>query len=348
MASRVLWRRSATAAGTYLSVVLGVLGSLIAARALGPHRFGLLSIVIVAAGFFQVLLDLTVEEAMIKFGFRYSTAEDWGRLRRLFRRAIVFKGVGAVCAVGAMLILAPFADGVFNGHGLLGPMLIASALPLLAAPEAVAGAVFVLHGRYDVRAYFLTVSMALRLAAYGVGSQHGVQTTILAIVVAQVAASVLVGVFGLRAYRRFPAAAPVDLRADRPEIVRFVVQSSIATGFASLRGAMAPFLLGIVTTPAQVAFFRTASAPQVALNALSSPARLILLTEQTRDWERDAATPSSPGCAASACSRRRRASSACRRSMSSCPTSSGSSTATATGPRATPRACCCSWARSTS
>jgi O-antigen/teichoic acid export membrane protein len=45
-------------------------------------------------------------------------------------------------------------------------------------------------------------------------------------------------------------------------------------------------VLGIVTNPVQVGFFRAAQAPQQGFQALSSPARLILLTEQTRDWER--------------------------------------------------------------
>jgi O-antigen/teichoic acid export membrane protein len=65
-----------------------------------------------------------------------------------------------------------------------------------------------------------------------------------------------------------------------------VLQSSVATGVVSLRGALAPLLLGMVASPAQVGFFRVAQAPQQGFTALTSPVRLILLTEQTRDWER--------------------------------------------------------------
>ena len=81
MSKRLLWRRSATAAGSYGSVALGVLASVAAARELGRDAFGLFTVVLVAANFFQILLDLTVEEAMIKFGYRYKAAERWGRLR---------------------------------------------------------------------------------------------------------------------------------------------------------------------------------------------------------------------------------------------------------------------------
>ncbi len=68
--------------------------------------------------------------------------------------------------------------------------------------------------------------------------------------------------------------------------MRFVLQSSIGTGLVSLRGWLAPLALGIVTNPTEVGYFRAAQAPQQGFAALSSPVRLILLTEQTRDWER--------------------------------------------------------------
>jgi O-antigen/teichoic acid export membrane protein len=44
-------------------------------------------------------------------------------------------------------------------------------------------------------------------------------------------------------------------------------------------------LLGVVAGPTQVGLFRIAQTPQTGLAAASSPARLVLLTEQTRDWE---------------------------------------------------------------
>jgi O-antigen/teichoic acid export membrane protein len=41
-----------------------------------------------------------------------------------------------------------------------------------------------------------------------------------------------------------------------------------------------------VSTTTEVAWFRASLSPQQGFSALTSPARLILLTEQTRDWER--------------------------------------------------------------
>ena len=288
MRSRLLRRRFATAVGTYLSVIFGVIGTIVAARVLGRSLFGVYSIVLVATSFFQVLLDITVEEALVKFGFRYSASEDWGRLQRLFRRVMRLKGVGAGLGAAALAVLAPFGDGLFHAHGLQTPLLVAALIPLVQVPESLAGVALILRGRYDLRGGFLAVTQALKLAAIAVTASHGVTALVVGLVVAQAIASSAVGLAGLVAFRRFPASPSVPLGDDRREILRFVLQSSVGTGIVSLRGALGTLVLGIVTNPGQVGLFRAAQAPQQGFQALSSPARLILLTEQTRDWERGA------------------------------------------------------------
>jgi O-antigen/teichoic acid export membrane protein len=287
MSKRLLWRRSATAAGTYGSVALGVLATLAAARQLGPRAFGLFTIVLVAANFFQILLDLTVEEAMVKFGYRYKTAERWGRLRRLYGRGLALKTLGGLVAAAVILILAPFADSIFGSDHLLVPMLIASLLPIALIPESLSGAVFVLAGRYDIRGGFLVVTQGLRLAGIAVGAHYGVTETIVGLVLGQAVASLVVGGAALSYFRRFQQAPAEPLDEDRRGIIRFVVQSSIATGLVSLRGTIVPLLLGtkFVASPKDAGYFRVALAPQTGLAALTSPVRLIMLTEQTRDWE---------------------------------------------------------------
>jgi O-antigen/teichoic acid export membrane protein len=287
MSKRLLWRRSATAAGTYGSVALGVLASVAAARELGRDAFGLFTVALLAANFFQTLLDLTVEEAMIKFGYRYKTAERWGRLRRLYGRGLAFKTLGGLAAAAVILILAPFADSIFRSHDLLRPMLIASLLPVALIPESLAGAVLVLVGRYDIRGWFLLVTQGCRLAGIAAGAHYGIDEAVIGLVLGQVAGSLAVGVAALGFFRRLPAGPAEPLGEDRPEIVRFAVQSSIATGLVSLRGTIVGLLLGtrFVASPTEAGYFRVAQAPQTGLAALTSPVRLIMLTEQTRDWE---------------------------------------------------------------
>src|SRR5919198_3649633 len=282
----LLWRRSATAAGTYISVVLGFLGTLVAARELSPHAFGLFAIVVAATSFFQTLLDLTAEEALVKYGYRYTATEQWGKLRRLFRKALELKLLGGLLAAVAMLIAAPFADDLFGGKGLQTPMLLAALMPFVQSPEGVGSSALMVRGRYDLRAAYLAFSMALRLAGLAVGAHYGVTEAVVGLVAAQSLATAALGGAGVLAFRRFPAAGHRPLGADRRGIFSFVAQSSVATGILSLRGALTPLLLGMVASPVQVGFFRVAQAPQAGFTALTSPVRLILLAEQTRDWER--------------------------------------------------------------
>jgi O-antigen/teichoic acid export membrane protein len=281
----VLWRRSATAGGLYLAVAFGILGTIVAARRLGLGDFGLYATVMAAAGFFQTLLDLTVEESLTKYGFRYVAAEDWGRLRRLFGRALQVKLGGGVLAMVALAALAPLADAIFDADGLTTPLLVASLLPLVQAPENVGSTALLLRGRYDLRGGILALSMGLRLVAILVGASHGVTETVALIVLAQLVATTSVSALGWLAFRRYPRAAEQPLGEDRREVVSFVLRSSVATGMLALRTTFAPLVLGAVAGPTAVGLLRVAQAPQSGFAAASSPVRLILLTEQTRDWE---------------------------------------------------------------
>ena len=286
MRSRLFWRRSAAAAGTYASAALGFGATVVALHVFPTETFGLYALVLAMTGFIQSLLDLTVEEALVKFGFRYSTREDWGRLRRLFESAVAFKLAGGLLATLLLLAIAPFADTLLHQEGLTTPLLIGAFIPLAQCTENVSGVAIVLRGRYDIRAFFLFVSMALRFAAIAVFASHGLNETIAAMVVAQVIATTAISAAGWAAFRRFPQRASISLAEDRRDILAFVGQSTAATAVISLTAPLSVLVLGRVSTTTQVAYFRAAMSPQQAFAVVSAPARLILLTEQTRDWER--------------------------------------------------------------
>jgi O-antigen/teichoic acid export membrane protein len=278
--SRLFVRRSATAVGIYLSVALGFLATVVAGRAMSPHRFGDYATIVFATGFFQALFDLTVEEALVKYGFRYVAREDWGRLRRLFQSAFAFKLAGSTLG-GVGLVVFAF----LGPHRLQAPMLVASAIPLGQSLEGLAGSALYLRSRYDIRSGFLVWSMSLRLAGIAIGSHYGLVQTIVGVLVAQVVATASVGAAGWLAFHRFPSSPARPLGEDRRPILKFFAQSSVGTGVISLRGGLVPLVLGAVTSTRQVGLFKIAQAPQSGFLALSAPARMVLLTEQTRDWE---------------------------------------------------------------
>jgi O-antigen/teichoic acid export membrane protein len=286
MAQRVLRRRSITAAGLYTATAFGFATSIVATKILGGGDYARYATVMAAVGFFQLLLDLTIDEALIKYGFRYSTAENWGRFRRLFEIALTVKVAGG--ALGGVLLaaLAPLAFLVWPGQHLGWPLLIGAFVPLTQAPENVAGCALILRGRYDIRGIFFAVAMALRLAGTGIGATFGVSGAIAGLLIGQVISTAALGIVGMAAFRRFPAAEPAPLGDDRRDLRNFVVQSTVASSLTSLRAVLGTMLMGAVAPFRQAGYFRNAQAPLTAFGALSSPARLVLLAEQTSDYER--------------------------------------------------------------
>ena len=127
MRSRVLRRRSATALGVYVATALGFLTTVVATRELGVDDYARFAAILAATTFFQVLLDLTVEDALVKYGFRYVEAERWGRLRRIFEVALALQARRRPARRARdRRSLAPFAQEVWGVDGVLVPMLIAA------------------------------------------------------------------------------------------------------------------------------------------------------------------------------------------------------------------------------
>jgi O-antigen/teichoic acid export membrane protein len=285
MASRVLWRRSATALGVYAATALGFLTTVVATRELGTHDYARFAAVLAATGFFQLLLDLTIEEALVKYGFRYTESKSWGRLRRLFEVALAFKVLGGLLAGLALLALAPVAGEIWSTEDVLVPMAIASTIPVLQAPEGVAAGALILRGRYDIRGAFLAFSMAARLVGLVIGCRFGVTGGVIGMVIAQVAATAAICTVGVAAFRRFPPAAADPLAEDVRPLRSFIFRSTLASSLVSARATLGTALLPLVAPLVQTGYFRNAQAPATGFSALSAPARLVLLTEQTRDFE---------------------------------------------------------------
>jgi len=285
MASRILRRRAATAFGVYGAAILGFLATVVAARELSKDDFARFALAFGTTTLLQTFVDLTIDEVVIKYGNRYAAREDWGRFHRLFRVGMLVKLIGGAVGTVAVVAAAFLSPLVWKTSGVEGALLIASLIPLIQQPEGMAGAVLTLRSRYDLRAYALLWSMALRLTAVSVGAPHGLLPLFVGLVAAQLVATASVSYVALLAYRRYPQRAPEPLGDDRPAIRAFAVQSTIASGLASMRTSLPTVLVGIVAKGTQVANFRAAQAPQTAFLSLSGPARLVLLAEQTRDVE---------------------------------------------------------------
>ncbi len=229
---RLFVRRSLTAVGIYSSVVLGFLGTVVATREFALARtFGDYATVIFATGFFQSLFDLTVEEALVKYGFRY----------------VARGGLGAAAppllerAVGSSSRAPPSArSGSSSSRSSRRPgsrprCCSPPGFPLGQSLEGLAGAALYLRSRYDIRSLFLGWSMALRLAGIAVGAHYGLAAGVAGVLVAQVVATASSASSASLLSGASPQRRTRPLGDDRREIGSFILQSSAATGVLSLR-----------------------------------------------------------------------------------------------------------------
>jgi O-antigen/teichoic acid export membrane protein len=282
----VVFRRAVTAVSIYGSALLGILASVVAARELTTVDFSRFALVFAITSLLQLFLDVTVEEVVVKFGNRYIAREDWPRFHRLLRVGLVVKTAGGAVGALAVVAAAAVAPWIWNLGGLRAALLVAALVPLLQAPEGMGSAILLLRNRYDIRGALLAWSMALRLAAIAIGASFGLVQTFAGIVVAQAVSTLTMSLVGLAVVRRYPKGTEDGTLADdRPAIRSFAVQSTLASGLASLRGLLPTVLVGVVAKPVDVGYFRIAQAPQTAFASLSAPVRLVLLAEQTRDVE---------------------------------------------------------------
>jgi O-antigen/teichoic acid export membrane protein len=231
------------------------------------------------------MFDLTAEESLVKYGFRYSESGRYSRLRRLFGLALGFKLAGGLIAGGLLIALAPYAKSFWHSGGVTVPMSLAAAISVAQAPEGVAAGAIILRGRYDVRAMFLALSMALRLGGLAIGCQFGVTGAVAGLAIAQLVATAAICTVGIIAFRRFPRAVAEPLAEDRRELGRFLVSSTLASSLDSARGTLGTSLVPSVAPILQAGYFSNAQAPASGFDALSAPVRLVMLTEQTRDFE---------------------------------------------------------------
>lgn len=284
--ARRLGRLASLGAGVYAAAAFGVVGSIVAARVLGPRDFGLFALALATVAFVQGLLDLTVEEATITFGVGFAGREEWARLRRLFAVALRLRLVGALLAAAIVAALSLGAERVFDAEGIALPMLVAALIPVVQVADTMSAAV-VVRRRYDIRGGLLALAAGLRLAGIAAGVRFGVTGAIAGALAGQALGTAVTALVGRAALARYPSAPAEGLGPARAgELRRFVVQASIGSSLVAARTWLAPLVVGAVAGPVQAGFLRAAQTSDQALASLSAPARLVILGEHADAWER--------------------------------------------------------------
>jgi O-antigen/teichoic acid export membrane protein len=275
-------------AGVYVAAAMSFVATLAAARALGPSGFGALELAVVAVGAVAVLLDFSLEEAVIFHGTRALAAGDPAGLRDLVRRSLAVDVAIGVGVLALVAVAAPwFGDAVSRGE-------LPAALVRLAALEAFAGtvngttgALLVVGGRPHLRAWASAFANAARVAGVLVAAalDAGPIGILAGLVAGSALGSAAQATWAWRTGRRLWAARPAPgvgagVRVATRQVLWFGINSSATTTLVAVRMALVSVLLGRTLGPTAVGVLAVAMFPIAVVEVASSPLRLVMIPEQ--------------------------------------------------------------------
>ncbi len=257
---RTWWRRAGSASiAIWAAAGVALITGIVAARALGPDGYGSVVLAIAVVTLISTLLDLTLEQGVVHHGYRALTAKDYGALRSLLRVAFaVDLGVGL--AVGALILglAGPLSDLLGSGEADASMVRIAVAISVAQTVDGTTGAVLLLAGRRELRAWVMFGTSVLRLVgvvwAVGVG---GPQEVLVAYAGAALAGSLIQGGIAWRVgWSKWDRAEPREgAREWLGKLRSFGIFSSIATSVQGAQRSAAPVILGSLAGAQTVGIF---------------------------------------------------------------------------------------------
>jgi O-antigen/teichoic acid export membrane protein len=285
--SRGWWGRvGKTAIGSWIAGALSIVGTLIAARALGPADYGAVFLAISVVTSISILLDVTFEEATVFHGNRALASGDLGGLRSLL--AISLRAdiaIGVVVTTAIVALAAPLAEIASAGDFDPSLIRIVALSVVVTTADSTAYAALSLARRPDLRARGMAVTSAFRLLGVAVAVQvGGAEAVAASYVLGGAAGSVYLGRLAWRAaWREWrSASAPSPAPATTRELVRYAFHTSLTTTVQAVSGTLVPVLLARAAGPAAVGIFRVGMLPVIVAQNLSGPVRLAMFPEQAR------------------------------------------------------------------
>jgi O-antigen/teichoic acid export membrane protein len=285
--SRDWWRRAGhTTLGVWAASGLSILGTIVAARALGPEEYGSVVLALAVVTSVATFLDITFDEATVFYGNRALASGDFAGLRALLRISLkVDIAIGIVVTAAILAASAPLAD--FASAGRIDPILVQlSALTVLVTTaDGTAHAVLGLARRTDLRARGMAAQAAFRLIAIFIAVQlGGAEAFVAAYAAGSAAGSAVLGLMAWRVgwSRWDPGTRSGAPPASASQLVRFAIHSSLTTSVQTVSGTIVPVILGRAVGPAAVGIFRVARLPMVVVRTVGGPMQVAMFPEQAK------------------------------------------------------------------
>ena len=251
----------------------------IAARALGPHDYGILVLVHAYVTAICGIVEFPAWQAIVRYGAEARQEGASHRLARLLRFGAKVELAGGVAAIIAAMLLAPWV----GPHLGWPPETMAFAIPysfaVLGSVRSTPAGYLQLIDRFDLIGLHNMVQPLVRLcgASLALLFGWGLKGFLAAWLLAAIAEfAVLWGMGLICAYTRLGAVLirpqAGNVASENAGIWRFLVASNADVTLAELAGRLAPLIVGWVMWPAVAGLFAVA---QRATVIISQPAQIL-------------------------------------------------------------------------
>ena len=259
--------------------LVSLLYLIIAARALGPHEYGLLVLMHGYVTTVVGIVEFPAWQAIVRYGAEARAGNDVHRLARLLRFGAIIELTGGTAAALTAMALAPIVGPHLGWPPELIDFAILYSLAVLGSVRSVPAGYLQLIGRFDLIGLHNVVQPITRLAgataAWLLG--FGLRGFLFAWLAAALSEFAVLWIMGaVCAHRRLGQALarpePGSATTENPGIWRFLVASNADLTLSELAGRIAPLIVGWVLGPAAAGLYAIA---QRATVIIAQPAQIL-------------------------------------------------------------------------
>jgi O-antigen/teichoic acid export membrane protein len=285
---RAVWRRVAsTSIALWTSTGIAFIGTIVAARALGPSEYGTAILALATTGLISSFLDITLEQGLVHHGFRAIAADDPPGLLALIRNGALMDGAAGLIVTAVIVAFAgPIADVATGGAVDASLIQLAALTGLVTTLDPSTSAVLQIGERPDLTAWAQALASVARVAAIlaAIIAGFGAVGVVVATGVGSAAGSFLQTALAWRLVRRRWPVRPRrgEMRKTARTLVPFAIHSSLTQSLLAAGNSIIPIVLGRFAGTSAVAEFKIAQLPITASALAGAPLKLVMYAEMTK------------------------------------------------------------------
>jgi len=273
---------------------LGLVTTVLTARALGPQNYGILALVLVYQLTVGKLVTFNAWQAIIKFGSETPHADDRTGLRQLVKFGFTLDIVSALVGTVLAMALAGPVVGLLGWDPSVRPLLVLYSVLILFSLSGTPIGVLRLFNRFDLLSYTAVLGAVVRLAgvAWCLLTRQTLYGFVLTYLITGAIGELYQLVASLWVLRKQNVSGIIhqpmrDIRGRFPGIVDYVWTTNVNSTIRMMSREADELVIAALTTPVALGLFKVAKQFALVLPRFLDPLYQSLYPELTRLWAAD-------------------------------------------------------------